>query len=105
MSSRSRDIVRPFGAKKCFTLLRQSDVIFVELMGPSYTRPERFARGVVEHPNMTHVRRVRRAPRPRVARMPYFTPRFWISGLVVICDQMGVSVIKIGRQSLFDQTL
>ena len=32
--------------------MRKSEVIFVELMGPSYTRPERFARGVVEHPLM-----------------------------------------------------
>ena len=28
----------------------QSEVIFVELMSPNNTRPERFARGVVEHP-------------------------------------------------------
>ena len=30
--------------------MRQSEVFFVELMGANNTRPERFARGVVEHP-------------------------------------------------------
>ena len=30
--------------------MRKSEVIFVELMGPNNTRLERFARGVVEHP-------------------------------------------------------
>ena len=50
MSSRSCDIVRPFGAKRCFTLIRQFEVIFVELMGANNTHLERFARGVMEHP-------------------------------------------------------
>ena len=50
MFSRSRDTVQLFGAKRCFTLVRKSEVIFVELMGPTYTRPERFPRGVAEHP-------------------------------------------------------
>ena len=36
--------------KRCFTLLRQSEVIFVERMGPNITHPEHFVRGVVEHP-------------------------------------------------------
>ena len=30
--------------------MRQSEVFFVELMGANNTSPERFARGVVEHP-------------------------------------------------------
>ena len=30
--------------------MRKSEVSFVELMGPNNTRLERFARGVVEHP-------------------------------------------------------
>ena len=44
------DIVPPFGAKTGFSPGRQSEVIFVERMGPNNTHLERFARGVVEHP-------------------------------------------------------
>ena len=50
MSCRPRDTVQQFQHKSCFTLLRQSDVIFVELMGPNITHLERFVCGVVEHP-------------------------------------------------------
>ena len=50
MFCRLSDTVGPFVPKSCFTPLRQSEVIFVELMGPNSTRLERFARGVVEHP-------------------------------------------------------
>ena len=42
-------------------------------------------------PDLTHVRRVSRALRPGVARTPYFTCRFVVFTLVVICDQMGTS--------------
>ena len=50
MSRRPRDTVRPFGDKKSFTLVRQSEVIFVELMGSNITYLEHLVRGVVEHP-------------------------------------------------------
>ena len=42
--------MRPFVHPGCFTPLRQSEVIFVELKGPNNTHLERFSRGVVEHP-------------------------------------------------------
>ena len=42
--------MRLFEHKTRFSHLRKSEVIFVELMGPSYTHLERFPRGVVEHP-------------------------------------------------------
>ncbi len=32
--------------------MRKSEVIFVELMGPNNTHPERFVHGVVEHPKL-----------------------------------------------------
>ena len=48
---RLNDTVRPFEHKRRFTPLRQSDVIFVERMGPNNTHPEHSVRGVVEHPN------------------------------------------------------
>ena len=50
MSCRLSDTVRPFGAKRGFSPVRQSEAIFVERMGPSYTHPEHSVRGVVEHP-------------------------------------------------------
>ena len=40
----------PLGANSCFTPLRQSEVIFVERVGPNNTHLEHFVRGVVEHP-------------------------------------------------------
>ena len=56
-------------------------------------------------PNLIHVLRVSRATGPDVASTLYFTCRFVIFALVVICDQMGVSVLGLGMQTLFDYTL
>ena len=42
-------------------------------------------------PDLTHVRRVSRATGPGVASELYFTCRFAIFALVVICDQMDTS--------------
>ena len=42
--------MRLFGAKRCFTPVRQSEVIFVARIGPNNTHPEHSVRGVVEHP-------------------------------------------------------
>ena len=50
MFCRLRDTVRPFVLKKSFTLVRESEVIFVELMGPIYTHQGGSTGGVVEHP-------------------------------------------------------
>ena len=41
--------MRLFGANTRFSPFRQSEVIFVERMGPNITHPENFVRGVVEH--------------------------------------------------------
>ena len=49
MFCRLSDTVGPFGHPWCFTPLQQSEVIFVERMGPNNTHPEHSARGVVEH--------------------------------------------------------
>ena len=56
-------------------------------------------------PNLTQVLRGSRAPGPDVASALYFTCRFMVYGLVVICDQMGVSVLGLGAQTLFDHAL
>ena len=50
MFCRLSDTVGSFGVQSCFTPLQQSEVIFVELMGPNNTYLEHFVRGVVEHP-------------------------------------------------------
>ena len=46
----SCDVVRPFVRNRRKPLTPKSDAILEELMVPNITRPERFARGVVEHP-------------------------------------------------------
>ena len=51
-------------------------------------------------PDMTHVRRMRRAPRLRVTSAPFFTSRFVLFSLAVICDQMGASALEMGPSSL-----
>ena len=56
-------------------------------------------------PNLAHVRRVSRATGPDVASALYFTCRFVIFTLVVICDQMGTSSVTSRSRSLFDLTL
>ena len=56
-------------------------------------------------PDLTHVRRVRRATRPGVAPARDIAPRFLISGLAVIRDQMGTSSVGVGSRSTFDLTL
>ena len=56
-------------------------------------------------PDLTHVRRVRRAPGPGVAPARDIAPRFLISGLAVIRDQMGASSVGVGSRSTFDLTL
>ena len=50
MFSRLSDTVGPFVLPSRFSRQRQFEVIFVERMGPNNTHLERFARGVVEHP-------------------------------------------------------
>ena len=44
------DVVRLFVVSGGKPLTPKSDAILEELMGSNITRPERFARGVVEHP-------------------------------------------------------
>ena len=50
MFCRLGDTVGPFGAKRCFTLFGQSEVIFREVMTHLITHQGGFAGGVVEHP-------------------------------------------------------
>ena len=50
MFCRLNNTVGPFGVNRRFSPVRQSEAIFVELMGPNITHLERFVRGVVEHP-------------------------------------------------------
>ena len=54
---------------------------------------------------MTHVQGVPHVAMPVGASARDTTPRFLISGLAVICDQMGASVLDVGSRTLFDQTL
>ena len=105
MSCRLNDTVRPFVANGGFSPVRQYEAIFVERMGPNNTHPEHFVRGVVEHPESDSCDKGSRAPGPDVASALYFTCRFVVYGLVVICDQMGVSVLGLGMQTLFDHAL
>ena len=56
-------------------------------------------------PNLAHVSRVSRAPGPDVTSTLYFTYRFVIFALVVICDQMGTSSVAFGSRVLFDLIL
>ena len=56
-------------------------------------------------PNLAYVPRVSRATGPDVASAGYFTCRFVVFTLVVICDQMGAFVLDVGSQTLFEQTL
>ena len=106
MFCRLSDTVGPFGVQGCFTPLRQSEVIFVERMGPNNTHLEHLVRGVVEHPNSDS--RAEGVPDVRPGcgfRAVFHECRFVVYGLVVICDQMGVSVLEMGSRSLFDLTL
>ena len=50
MFCRLGNTVGPFVRKTRFSLLRQSEVVFVELMGSVYTHQGGSAGGVVEHP-------------------------------------------------------
>ena len=50
MLYRLNDTVRSFEHKRRFSPVRQSEAIFVELMGPNNTHLEHLVRGVVEHP-------------------------------------------------------
>jgi len=73
---RLSDTVGPFGHKRCFTPLRQSEVIFVERMGPNNTHLERFARGVVEHPESD----------PRAEGGPGRPARMWLPRCISRAD-------------------
>ena len=88
-----------------FSHVQQSDVIFVEEMGPSYTHLKRFVRGVMNTHNLTHMQMLRWAHQPRVACMPYSRRRLVIFAIAVICDQMGASVVGKWLSSLLGQTL
>jgi len=46
-----RDVVRPFGRNGGKPPPRNSEAIFVEPMGSTYTHQERFRHGVDEHPH------------------------------------------------------
>ena len=74
-------------------------------MGPNNTHLEHLVRGVVEHPKSDPCAEGSRAPGPDVTSALYFTCRFVVYGLVVICDQVGVSVLGLGTQTLFDHAL
>ena len=50
MFCRLSDTVGSLVPKSCFTPLRQSEAIFVELTGPNITYLKHLVRGVVEHP-------------------------------------------------------
>ena len=53
-------------------------------------------------PDLTHVQRVSRATGPGMAPARDSIPRFSVSGLVVICDQMGTSKSGVRSRSIFD---
>ena len=54
---------------------------------------------------MTHMQRIRWAGGPEVSPARDTALRFLVSGLAVIRDQMGASVLDVGSRTLFDQTL
>ena len=74
-------------------------------MSPNNTHLEHSVRGAVEHPKSDSCVEGAHAPGPDVTSALYFTCRFVVYGLVVICDQMGVSVLEMGSRSLFDHAL
>ena len=55
--------------------------------------------------DLAHVLRVSRATGPGVAPARDSAPRFLISGLAVIRDQMGTSSARVRSRSSFDHTL